>query len=51
MIGAFIWDIGGSRIEFVEDCYGGKDFAIFANWCRLLDDSLMTSVANSLLFL
>ena len=31
MIGAFIREIGGSRIEFVEDCYGGKDFAIFAN--------------------
>ena len=41
MIGAFIWDIGGSRIEFVKDCYSGKDFALFANWYRFMDVSLV----------
>ena len=50
MIGAIIGDIVGSRFEFVEDGYRGKDFALFASGCRFTDDSLMTlAVAKSLL--
>ena len=29
MIGAIIGDIVGSRFEFVEDGYRGKDFTLF----------------------
>ena len=29
MLGAIIGDIVGSRFEFVEDGYRGKDFALF----------------------
>lgn len=50
MIGAIIGDIVGSRFEFVEDGYRGKDFALFASGCRFTDDSLMAfAVAKSLL--
>ena len=50
MIGAFIWDIVGSRIEFVEDENRGKDFALIASGCRFTVDSLITlAVAKSLL--
>ena len=50
MIGAFIWDIVGSRIEFVEDENRGKDFTLIASGCRFAVDSLITpAVAKSLL--
>ena len=50
MKGAIIGDIVGSRFEFVEDGYRGKDFALFASGCRFTDDSLMTlAVAKALL--
>ena len=50
MIGAIIGDVVGSRFEFVEDVYRGKDFALFATGCRFTDDTLMTlAVAKSLL--
>ena len=50
MIGAIIGDIVGSRFDFVEDGYRGKDFALFASGCRFTDDSLMTlAVAKSLM--
>ena len=50
MIGAIIGDIVGSRFEFVEDDYRGKDFPLFTSGCRFTDDSLMTlAVAKSLL--
>ena len=39
MIGAIIGDIVGSRFDFVEDDYRGKDFALFASGYRFTNDS------------
>lgn len=51
MIGAIIGDIVGSRFEFVEDGFRGKDFALFTLSCRPTDDSFMTLAVAKALFL
>lgn len=51
MIGAIIGDIVGSRFEFVEDGFRGKDFALFTLSCRPTDDSFMTLRSQKRFFL
>ena len=51
MIDVIIGDIVGSRFEFVEDSFRGKDFALFTLSCRPTDDSFMTLAVAKALFL
>ena len=48
MLGAIIGDIAGSRFEFNN--HKSKEFELFANDCRLTDDSIMTlAVAKAIM--
>ncbi len=48
MLGAIIGDIVGSRFE--RNNYRGKDFELFADDCRITDDSVMTlAVAKAIM--